>query len=298
MNSKLKIWLSGFFACLAGSAQATDFFCNNYVASNPSAHFQCVETLVGPGAPKVLAPDQAGAGPLFASSSSADSGVFAATSSASAKANPGLLRGFASAQMLGGSTEGAQAIGRSDAWFQDGGTVVGAVGVPIGTPVIVRFTLNVDGIFGGGGMFTALSEATIDLKARGADLSLISLGAKINKFDPIRSVTSDVNAFVGETFEMIVKLQVQAGAVNNIDLANVMSFADVSNSGHLFVDVLSGDASFVGSSGYVYSTLAPVPEPSESAMLLAGLLIVAVARRRHVLTKRTRPGWVASSGTG
>jgi hypothetical protein len=108
------------FAFLSASAQATDFFCNNYVAGAPLPHFQCVQTTVGPGAPMVLSPEQAGGAPLFASSVSAGSGSFASASVASASAAPGLLRGFASAQMLGGSIEGAQAVARSDAWFSDG----------------------------------------------------------------------------------------------------------------------------------------------------------------------------------
>ena len=292
MNSKQVTRLSVFLlAFLAGNAQATDFFCDNYVASNPPAHFQCVQTAVGPGTPKISSPDEAGAGARFASSSSADSGVFAATSSASAWASPGLLRGFASAQMLGGSIEGAQAIARSAAWFADGGTVVGAVGVPIGTPVTLRFTISVNGGFAGGGLFNPESEATGELVARGPRASFIDLISHVDKFTPFRIVTADVNAFVGETFEMLVKLDVQAGAINNIDVGNAMSVADVSNSGHVFVDVLSANASFIGSSGYLYATLAPVPEPSEYAMLLSGFVFIAALTRRRLPRKEL--GWVS-----
>jgi hypothetical protein len=44
-----------------------------------------------------------------------------------------------------------------------GGTVVGAAGVAAGTPVTLRFIIDVAGGFAGGATFTALSEATVDL---------------------------------------------------------------------------------------------------------------------------------------
>jgi hypothetical protein len=116
MNTKLHLFASALALTLfAGSAQASFFFCNNFVASSPPPHYQCVQTDVGPGAPLVVSPDQAGSGPRVAESFSTGSGPFASASSAFASANPGLLRGFASAQMLGGSIPTAYAIANSDA---------------------------------------------------------------------------------------------------------------------------------------------------------------------------------------
>jgi hypothetical protein len=271
---------------LAGAAaQASDFFCNNYVAGAPLAHFQCVQTVVGPGAPLLIAPDQAGAGPLTAASVSAGSGPFASTASASASAEPGLLRGFTSAEMLGGSIPDAQAVARADAWSADSGTVVGALGVAVGTPVMLRFTVDVGGSFGGGGVFTALSEATVDFVARGPNGAFIHTGTQADKFNPIRFATIDISALVGDTFEMLTKLHVAAGAINNGVAANAMSVADVTNTSHLYIDVLSANADVIGASGHFYASdavaLSPVPEPSQTALLFGGLAMLGAFVRRR-----------------
>lgn len=198
MHLTLRVLLSCSLALAAAGARASDFFCNNYVASNPPPHFQCVQTTVGPGAPSVIASDDAGSGPRFAASTSADGGPFAGTATASASASPGLLRGFASAETLGG-IDGSQAVARSDAWFADGGTVVGAAGVAVGTPVRLRFTIDVAGGFAGGGIFTALSEANVDLFTRGPSGYFAESRATINKFNPFGFETTDVDALVGDT---------------------------------------------------------------------------------------------------
>ncbi len=303
MYFKPKIFLLVFpFAFLSATAHASDSFCNNYVAGSPLPQFQCVQTTVGPGAPMIVSPDQAGAGPRFASSVSAGSGLFASASSANASASPGLLRGKAFAEMLGGSIEGAQAVARSDAWFSDVGTVLGVTGVPVGTPVTLRFTIDLAGSFAGGGIFTALSEAAVDLVARGSNGAFLHTGGVINKFNPLGFVTSDVDALVGDSFQILMKLHVSAGAINNSNPANTMSVADVTNTSYLFVDVLSANADFIGSGGHLYATTAPVPEPAEYAMLLVGLVLTgALARRRapHSGSARygSRSGLTAISDT-
>ena len=263
------------------TAHASDFFCNNYVAGAPLQHFQCVQTSVGPGTPLVLSLDQAGSGPRFASSVSSGSGPFASASSANASASPGLLRGFASAEMLGGSIENAQAVAVSDAWFADGGTVTGAPGVVVGTPVSLRFTIDVGGAFAGGAPFHPESEANVDLVVSGPNGAFINTGSTINKLKPTGFVTSDMNAFVGDSFEMIMKLHVFAGAINATKPGDASSVADVSNTSHLYVDVLSANANFVGSGGHLYASVAAVPEPSVYAMLLSGLFVAGVLARRR-----------------
>jgi hypothetical protein len=244
-------------ALLGGAAQADESFCNNYVAGMPLPHFQCVQTTVGPGAPTVLLPDQAGSGPLSAASSSAGSGVFASSASASASASPGLLRGKASAEMFGGSGLGTSAGARSGAWFFDGGRVVGSSGVPAGTPVSLRFTIEVAGIFIGGSTFTALSEGWVDLVVRGTGGAFIHTNSTINRFNPTGFVFRDIESSVGDSFDMLMKLHVSANAVNDGNAANAMSVADVSQTSHLYVDVITGNASFVGSGGHIYATRSP-----------------------------------------
>jgi hypothetical protein len=285
MHASSKLFLVAVpLAALGTLAHASDFFCNNYVASVPPPHFQCVQTTVGPGAPSIISPDQAGSGPLYAASVSAGSGPFASTASASAEASPGLLRGFASAEMLGGSIAEAQAAARSDAWFAAGGTVVGAAGVAAGTPVTLRFIIDVAGTFVGGAAFTALSEATVDLFATRGAVLVFQSSAVINRFQPTEFVTTDVAALVGDSFEMLMKLHVSAGAVNSAQPGNTMSVADVRDTSHLYVDALSSDVEFIGSDGHRYATpmvAAPVPEPSALAFMMAGLTCIGMLMRRR-----------------
>lgn len=285
MHASLKFFLLAVpLAALGTVAQASDSFCNNYVAGAPAEHFQCVQTTVGTGAVSLISPDQAGSGPLSAASVSTGSGVFASVSSASAYASPGLLRGFASAEMLGGSIPEAYAVARSDAWFAAGGTVSGAAGIANGTPVMLRFIIDVAGSFAGGAVFTALSEATVELFAVRAGVLALHTGAVINRFQPTGFVTTDVATLVGDSFEMLMKLHVSASAINDAHPGNSMSVADVSNTSHLYVDVLSSDAEFIGSDGHRYATstvAAPAPEPSALAFMMAGMACIAMLVRRR-----------------
>jgi hypothetical protein len=106
----------------------------------------------------------------------------------------------------------------------------------------------------------------------------------INRFQPTQFVTTDVAALVGDSFEMGMKLHVSAGAVNSAQPGNTMSVADVRNTSHLYVDALSSDAEFIGSDGYRYATptvATPVPEPSEFAFMMAGLVCIGMLVRRR-----------------
>lgn len=285
-NPKLSMLL-GMFAALSPNAHAVDYFCNNFVAADHPAHFQCVQTTVGTGPPLVISFDQAGSGTLFASSTSAGSGPYASTASASATASPGLLRGFASAEMLGGSIDGAYAPARSDAWFSDGGTIVGKAGVANGTAVKLRVTAAAAGGFAGGSFFHPASEATLDLVAGVLGRPTYYTNFAINKFQNSMVVVKELDALVGESFEMIMKLHVSANAVNDAFPGDAMSVADVGNTSHLYIDVLSENADFVSDSGHFYSSasLLPVPEPSTYALLLAGLCLTAAVARKRKLKK-------------
>jgi hypothetical protein len=134
-----------------------------------------------------------------------------------------------------------------------------------------------------------LGEGTVDLVANGpGGLPFIHTNAQIDKYNPVRHVFIDTAASVGDTFEMIMKLHVYANATNEGGPANAMAVADVSNTSHLFVDVLSGNASFVGTDGHLYASQAAVPEPSTVpepsvySMLRLGLILIAAFGRRRV----------------
>lgn len=78
----------------------------------------------------------------------------------------------------------------------------------------------------------------------------------INKVDPHSLSWSDIAGFrVGDTFDLFMKLHITAAASGHSS-GERASFADVSHTGHLYVDVLSGNASVVGASGHQYATSA------------------------------------------
>ena len=165
----------------------------------------------------------------------------------------------------------------------------------------LRFIVDVAGTFVGGATFTALSEATVDLFGFRGNTFAFESKAVINRFQPTGFVTTDVAALVGDSFEMLMKLHVSAGAVNSAQPGNTMSVADVRNTSHLYIDTLSGDAEFIGSDGHRYATptvATSVPEPSAFAFMMAGLSCIGVLvrrRREHLGSNRAvRPSNRAS----
>ena len=272
---------------VCASALADDGFCNRYSAGPHPTYWQCAQTTALSETQTVIAPDQAGAGSVAASRVGLNngSGSFARTS---ASASPGLLRGFVSAEIVGDFFSD-QIGARSDAWFYDGGTVVGAPGALIGDPASLRFTLDVDGAFSGGRQFQALSEATAELYViSGNRVVLHTWTGAINKADPHRVSWGDITEFeVGDTFDIFMTLHITAAALGGRSSDERASMADVSNTGHLYVDVLSANASVVGAGGHLYATDTtdttgtPVPEPATFSLLAAGLAgLLWTARKR------------------
>jgi len=197
----------------------------------------------------ILSPDQAGSGLLSAGSVSAGSGPFASTASASAEASPGLLRGFASGEMLGGSIPEAQAVARSDAWFA------------AGEPWSGRRRRGRDACHAAlchrrrwhlrrRRHIHRAQRSQCRSRRHPGELVRIRIQGGDRPIPADRFVTTDVAALVGDSFEMLMKLHVSAGAVNSAQPGNAMSLADVRNTGHLYVDALSSDAEFIGSDGH------------------------------------------------
>jgi hypothetical protein len=203
-----------------------------------------------------------------------------------------MLRGTAGAQVITNFGDGYDfQHAASAAWSVDSGTVLGAPGVSIGTPVSLRFTINLDGTFLGGDGGHAPGEAGLHLWADALGRGLfINTGTLIHRFSPSAIISIDIPGFrVGESFNMQMKLDISTIA-NNQYPGDKLTFSDVSNTGHVYVDVLSANASVVGASGHLYATSAPVPEPATFSLFaagMAGLLWTARKRGGHMAGDRT-----------
>lgn len=269
------------FALLCGGAQAAySNFCNQYAAGPHPTYFQCAQAAVNGDEVQVFNPDEAGDRDVTASRIGLQKAT-GGTASASASASPGLLRGTAGAQVIN-SLLGDFQSGSSAAWSVDNGTVLGAPGVPIGTPVSLRFTNKLDGIFlwGSGVINQAEARLTLVADAPGRG-QFINNNTFINRSIPSGIISIDIPGFrVGDSFNMQMKLDISTAA-NNADPGNEKTFIDVANTGHVYVDVLSANASIVGASGHLYATAAPVPEPSTVALFTAGIAgLIWTARKR------------------
>lgn len=276
-------------AVACANALADEEFCNRYSAGPHPTYWQCAQATAGAERVTVITPDQGGGGPVTASQVGLNN-ISGSFGRASASASPGVLRGIVSAEMVGNFYD--DYIGaRADAWFYDGGTAVGAPGALIGDPVLLRFTLDVDGSFSGGKPFQALSEATAELFVlSGNRVALHTWTGAINKADPHRLSWTDIAGFrVGDSFDLFMKLHIAANALGHSSDERA-SFADVSHTGHLYVDVLSANASVVGASGHLYATNAPVPEPATFSLFAIGLAAL-------LWTARKRGGLMASDRT-
>jgi hypothetical protein len=93
----------------------------------------------------------------------------------------------------------------------------------------------------------------------------------------------DVTVNAGDTLFFSMDMLVQAGSTNDGGLIR-QSVADASNTGRVFLDVLTPDADFVSNSGTNYSSAA-APEP-DSTLLLAGFLIGMVVYAARTTNSR------------
>jgi hypothetical protein len=159
------------------------------------------------------------------------------------------------------SAQKGSAFGTAEIVFVDGGTVAG----PIGSQVDIRFTVSMEGAF------TGIGEGDFEFNVFDGALFLGTRRAFLYSGQPAVFQTLDVTVNAGDTLFFSMDMLVQAGSTNDGGLIR-QSVADASNTGRVFLDVLTPDADFVSNSGTNYSSAATAPEP-DTALLFVGVLV-------------------------
>ena len=168
-----------------------------------------------------------------------------------------------------GSGHTGGAFAQSEIAFVDGGTVVGTAG----SPVDIRLTISMDGSY-----FSGTAEGDFDFILWDGPVFLGERRAFLYSGQPSVSYTWDLTVQGGDVLFFGMDMWAQGVSTNNgAVVAN--STVNVTNTGHLFLDVLTPGADFVSNSGSNYGSTA-TPEPS-SALLLAGGLIGLIVRARR-----------------
>jgi hypothetical protein len=262
---------TALLAVLPHAAFADSFFCTLNVGSPGPPSWLCACTGTGGAGewnPVIAQPDAAGAFPVNAASSGSAGGEFAASASANASAEPGLLRMEAEASAFG-EGDAAASAGAQASMYEEG-TFAPVGGAAPGTPITARLTIDVAGAFAG---VPASADGDVDVY-RGITL-LAHRDLFLSSINGTRFEQIDLPGLVvGDTITLIMILRASANAA---DIGVTASSADLGNSARLFLDVTSGNASFEAGSGHDYTT---VPEPGAALLALVGAGVLIGARGR------------------
>ena len=160
--------------------------------------------------------------------------------------------------------------------FGDGGVVYG---YPVGTPIIVRLSVSVDGVFAGA------ADAGLSFMMQDGQSQLVSLsGIYLTPFDTSYLYTQDFTINSGDALHFYMELYASAATTNKDYSTTYLSVADVSHTGRMFFDILTPGATFSSYSGHDYGSLAAppaaAPEPATWAMMILGFGGIAVSLRR------------------
>jgi hypothetical protein len=167
------------------------------------------------------------------SSSAGGSGSVAGT--ATATADFGLLRATAVASNFYplGTVPLPLAASRSITRFVDAGPVSSG-SLATGTPVLARFTLDVDGSFSGDGESPINFLLVSNLQGKLVDFSSTLLADRPAIFEEF-----DVNLTVGEVLQVFLELRASANAGNSERTMVPGSSANVGQSAHLNLDFMT-----------------------------------------------------------
>lgn len=162
----------------------------------------------------------------------------------------------------------------------DGGVVGGAPG----TIQDVRLTFTLDGLFAGDG------EADAHLVLGNGTATLLNISPFIWAPRPSLRFTQDFFVEAGDQLSFYLQVITSANSANDGFSAEPHSSADVSNTGRLFLDVVTPGGTFTSLSGHNYASVASsVPEPSTFVLMLFALPILWLAKRHgYLLTNRER----------
>lgn len=265
-------------------AHANEQFCRT--ASDPyqAGYYYCADATAG-SISNVLSPDRLDVHPVTATQGGGSLGSFGA---ASATAGPLALRAYASSSTdaVPPTSVYPQNAAISHARVFDSGPITaGSSGAPDGTPVVLRFTALVEGLFVGFG------EAQVDLSIFNGFRYVTATSLIANRFGPFNSYTFDVGGFViGDSLSFLYSLQAEATSTAD-PVGFLESIADASNTALLYVDFLTPGVRFDSASGRDYSSSAVVPVdpppsgstvPEPSTLLLLSAALIAVPLRGRV----------------
>ena len=252
-------------------AEADSFYCTIHQAPVGAGSWLCAGTgttgAIGWN-PVVVLPDAAGTLPVSAASVGSNGGVFAASASAEASAQPGGLSAHVEAAAFG-SGGNSRANGGAQAMFSEVGTLAPLAGATPGTPVSLRLTIDIPGAF----VTSASTDGQVTIHRGFAQI--FNRNVFLSTFDvDMFEQHSIPGVSVGDTLTVYMELRASAGAIDTGPTSAAGDFGVAK----VFLDVTSNNAVFVSTSHHDYRT---APEPGVATLAGVGVIAMAIAGARR-----------------
>ena len=209
-----------------------------------------------------------------------------ASASLNGSITPGQLHGVVNASAgQGAPGYNAQGVASLTEFWDDTLTVGG---LPNGTPVDIIVTFTFHAIVG----LTGVPSGTLYNEAQGnSNLSVADLTTGVHADIPTfysydtnpidtQTATAVLHTAAGRQLQLFQQMELVASASGDItQVPLIIASVDAGDTSSGYLDVLTPGATFTADSGASYSSQA-APEPSSSFVLVAGLLVYGVLRRR------------------